>query len=135
MFDRWIEDGLLDVVGEQGIGAIVFSPLAQGLLTDKYLKGIPEGSRASKKGTYLHKDDLTDEKLDKVKAMNGIAQQRNQTLAQMALVWLLRDERVTSVLIGASSVAQLKENLQALDGLSFTDDELEDIEKILNPKS
>lgn len=131
MFDRWIEDGLLDVLGDQGVGCIVFSPLAQGLLSDKYLQGIPEGSRASKKGTYLHKEDITSEKLEKVKALNEIAQQRGQTLAQMALVWLLRDERVTSVLIGASSVDQMKENLKALDTISFTDEELETIEKIL----
>lgn len=134
MFDRWVEDGLLDVLERQGIGCIAFSPLAQGLLTNRYLEGIPEGSRASKKGTYLHKEDITREKQEKVKALNEIAQKRGQSLAQMALVWLLRDQRVTSVLIGASSVAQLKENLQALDGLSFTEDELQSIEKILNPK-
>ena len=133
MFDRWIEDGLLDVLEAQGIGCIVFSPLAQGLLTDKYLKGIPEGSRAAT-SIYLQKSDITDEKLEKVKALNDIAQKRNQTLAQMALVWLLRDERVTSVLIGASSVAQLKENLQAMEGSSFAGDELQEIEKILAKK-
>jgi len=130
MFDRWVEDGLLDVLEEQGIGCIPFSPLDQGLLTDKYLKGIPENSRA-KSSIYLTEDDITNEKIEKAKALNEIAKNRNQSLAQMALVWLLRDKRVTSVLIGASSVKQLEENLKSLEGLKFNDDELEAIEGIL----
>ncbi len=130
MFDRWVEDGLLDVLKEQGIGCIPFSPLDQGLLTDKYLKGIPEGSRA-KNSIYLSEDDITNEKIEKAKALNEIAKNRNQSLAQMALVWLLHDKRVTSVLIGASSVKQLEENLKSLEGLKFNEDELEAIEGIL----
>jgi len=130
MFDRWVEDGLLNVLEDQGIGCIPFSPLDQGLLTDKYLKGIPENSRA-KSSIYLTEDDITNEKIEKAKALNEIAKNRNQSLAQMALVWLLRDKRVTSVLIGASSVKQLEENLKSLEGLKFNDDELEAIEGIL----
>ena len=131
MFERWAEGGLLDVLEDNGIGCIPFSPLAQGLLTNKYLNGIPEGSRASK-GVFLKPEMLTQAKLTQIKALNEIAQSRNQSLAQMALAWLLKDKRITSVLIGASSVAQLDDNLKALDNYQFSTDELKKIEKILN---
>jgi L-glyceraldehyde 3-phosphate reductase len=134
MFERWVEDGLLDVLDEQGVGCIPFSPLAQGLLTDKYLKGIPEGSRASKEHGFLKTTDITDEKLLKIKKLNSLAQQRNQSLAQMALAWILKDKRITSVLIGASSVEQLDNNINALDNLQFSKDELSAIETILTDK-
>ena len=128
MINRWIEDGLLDVLGEEGIGCIVFSPLAQGLLTDRYLGGIPAGSRASREGS-LASNLLSDQNLAKVRALNEIAARRGQTLAQMALAWTLRDPRVTSTLIGASSVAQLQSNIAALDRLLFDDDELAEIDR------
>jgi L-glyceraldehyde 3-phosphate reductase len=128
MLNRWIEPDLLDALGELGVGCIVFSPLAQGMLTDKYLDGIPEGSRASRP-TSLSPDLITDEALAKIRALNEIATRRSQTLAQMALAWALRDERVTSALIGASSVAQLEDNIAALDKLDFTDDELAEIDR------
>jgi L-glyceraldehyde 3-phosphate reductase len=128
MLNRWIEHELLDVLGEEGIGCIVFSPLAQGMLTDKYLDGIPEGSRATR-GYALSEDLLTEESLAKIRALNGIAQGRGQTLAQMALAWTLRDPRVTSTLIGASSVEQLEENVAALDRLAFSEDELTEINR------
>jgi L-glyceraldehyde 3-phosphate reductase len=128
MINRWIEDGLLDVLGETGIGCIVFSPLAQGLLTDRYLGGIPAGSRASREGS-LASNLLSDQNLAKVRALNEIAARRGQTLAQMALAWTLRDPRVTSTLIGASSVAQLQSNIAALDRLLFDDDELAEIDR------
>jgi L-glyceraldehyde 3-phosphate reductase len=128
MLNRWIEPDLLDALGELGIGCIVFSPLAQGMLTDKYLGGIPEGSRASRP-TSLSPDLLTDEALEKIRALDEIARGRGQSLAQMALAWTLRDARVTSALIGASSVAQLEDNVAALDNLEFTDDELEEIDR------
>jgi L-glyceraldehyde 3-phosphate reductase len=134
MFERWVEDGLLDVLEEQGVGCIPFSPLAQGLLTDKYLKGIPEGSRAAKEHGFLKTADITDEKLLKIKKLNSLAQQRNQSLAQMALAWILKDKRITSVLIGASSVEQLDNNINALDNLQFSKDELSTIETILTDK-
>jgi L-glyceraldehyde 3-phosphate reductase len=134
MFERWVEDGLLDVLDEQGVGCIPFSPLAQGLLTDKYLKGIPEGSRAAKEHGFLKTTDITDEKLLKIKKLNSLAQQRNQSLAQMALAWILKDKRITSVLIGASSVEQLDNNINALDYLQFSKDELSAIETILTDK-
>ena len=114
MLNRWVEDGLLDVLDELGVGCIAFSPLAQGLLTDRYLNGVPEGSRASR-GTSLASSMLSEENLAHVRALNDIAAARGQTLAQMALAWVLRDPRVTSALVGASSVAQLEENLDALD--------------------
>ena len=110
MLNRWIEHGLLDTLGELGVGCITFSPLAQGMLTDRYLDGIPEGSRASRPGS-LSPDLLTDETLAKIRALNDIAARRGQTLAQMALAWTLRDPRVTSTLVGASSVAQLEANV------------------------
>jgi len=128
MLNRWIEPELLDVLADEGVGCIVFSPLAQGMLTDKYLDGIPEGSRAAR-GYALSEDLLSAEALDKIRALNEIALGRGQTLAQMALAWTLRDPRVTSALIGASSVAQLEENVAALDRLGFTDDELAEIDR------
>lgn len=129
MLNRWIEtEGLLDTLEELGVGCIAFSPLAQGMLTDKYLDGIPEGSRASR-GSSLSPDLLTDAALAHVRALNGMARDRGQTLAQMALAWALRDSRVTSLVMGARSVAQLEQNLGALDNLSFTDDELATIDK------
>jgi L-glyceraldehyde 3-phosphate reductase len=134
MFERWVEGGLLDVLEEHGVGCIPFSPLAQGLLTDKYLKGIPEGSRAAKEHWFLKLHDITDEKIVKIKKLNSLAQQRNQSLAQMALAWILKDKRITSVLIGASSVEQLDNNINALDNLQFSKDELSAIETILTDK-
>lgn len=131
MFDRWVEDGLLDVLEETGIGCIPFSPLAQGMLTNKYLKGIPEGSRASKSHGFLKPDHITQEKLSQITALNSIAIKRNQSLAQMALAWLLKDKRITSVLIGASSVEQLDDNLTCLNNCSFSDEELTAIESII----
>jgi len=130
MFERWVENGLLDVLGKEGIGCIAFSPLAQGLLTDKYLKGIPEDSRAAK-AVFLKKDQITPDIIGKVKQLNNLAKQRGQSLAQMALAWLLKDKRVTSVLIGARTVEQLKDNLGCLQNLDFTTAELNEINKIL----
>jgi len=129
MLNRWIEPELLDVLADEGVGCIVFSPLAQGMLTDKYLDGIPEGSRAARTVGSLSPDLLTDEALDRIRALNEIASGRSQTLAQMALAWTLRDDRVTSTLIGASSVAQLEENVTALGRLDFTEDELAEIDR------
>jgi L-glyceraldehyde 3-phosphate reductase len=128
MLNRWVEEGLLDVVEEEGIGCIAFSPLAQGMLTDRYLDGIPKDSRAAQ-GKSLDPGLLTEESQAHVRALNGIAQRRGQSLAQMALAWLLRDERVTSVLIGASSVKQLDANLDSLDRLGFDDAELAEIDR------
>jgi L-glyceraldehyde 3-phosphate reductase len=134
MLNRWIEPDLIDAVGELGVGCIVFSPLAQGMLTDKYLDGIPEGSRASRP-TSLSPTLITEEALSKIRALNEIAARRGQSLAQMALAWVLRDDRVTSALIGASSVAQLEDNVAALDDLGFTDDELEEIDRYATESS
>ncbi len=131
MFNRWVENGLLDVLEDSGTGCIAFSPLAQGLLTDKYINGIPAGSRASKPHGFLRPGDVTEEKISKVRKLNEIAKSRNQSLAQMALAWLLKDNRVTSVLVGASSVEQLEDNLKTMDNLKFTNDELKKIEQIL----
>jgi L-glyceraldehyde 3-phosphate reductase len=128
LLNRWIEGGLLDVLGEEGIGCIVFSPLAQGLLTDRYLAGIPEGSRASREGS-LSREMLADETLARVRGLAAIARRRGQSLAQLAIAWVLRDPRVTSALIGASSVAQLEQNVAALDRLDFTDEELAEIDR------
>src|SRR5919109_3561310 len=128
LLNRWIEDGLLDVLGEEGVGCIVFSPLAQGMLTDRYLNGIPEGSRASRPGS-LSSDMLSAENLEKVRALNRIAERRGQSLAQLAIAWTLRDPRVTSALVGASSLAQLEANLAAVENLSFGDDELAEIDR------
>jgi L-glyceraldehyde 3-phosphate reductase len=131
MFDRWVEDGLLEVLLEEGIGCIVFSPLAQGLLTDRYLNGIPSGARATKtERVWLTPDDVN-ASLEKVRKLNAIAGQRGQKLSQMALAWVLRQPAVTSALVGASSVAQLEENLGTLNNLSFTGQELDSIEAIL----
>jgi L-glyceraldehyde 3-phosphate reductase len=132
MFERWVEDGLLDTVKQEGIGLIAFSPLAQGMLTDRYLKGIPEGSRASKPHGFLKQKDITEKKLDKIIRLNEIANSRNQSLAQMAIAWLLKDKRVTSVLIGASSVEQLNNNLGALNNTAFDARELKEIEEVLS---
>jgi L-glyceraldehyde 3-phosphate reductase len=128
MLNRWIEPDLLDVLGEEGIGCIAFSPLAQGMLTDRYLDGIPEGSRASR-DTSLSPDLLTDDALDRIRALNDLASRRGQTLAQLAIAWILRDPRMTSALIGASSVEQLEANVAALDRLDFTEEELEEIDR------
>jgi L-glyceraldehyde 3-phosphate reductase len=128
LLNRWIEDGLLDVLGEEGVGCIVFSPLAQGLLTDRYLDGVPEGSRASRPGS-LSADMLSDQNLAKVRALNQIAARRGQTLAQLAIAWTLRDPRVTSSLVGASSVRQLENNVAAVGNLGFGDDELAEIDR------
>lgn len=131
MFERWVENGLLDVLEEYGVGCIPFSPLAQGLLTDRYLKGIPGDSRASKAHGFLKTNDITPEKLEKINKLNQIAQRRNQSLAQMALSWLLKDKRVTTVLIGVSSTEQLDNNLACLNNRQFSVKELEEIESIL----
>jgi len=128
MLNRWIEGGLLDVLGSEGVGCIAFSPLAQGMLTAKYLGGIPEGSRASRNGS-LARDQLSEQTLAHVRALGEIAAARGQSLAQMAISWVLRDERVTSALIGASSVAQLEENLAAAGKTEFTSEEIAAIDK------
>jgi L-glyceraldehyde 3-phosphate reductase len=128
MLNRWIEEALLDTLGELEIGCIAFSPLAQGMLTDRYVEGIPEGSRATRHST-LSPDLITDETREKIRALNEIAAARGQTLAQMAIAWVLRDPRVTSALVGASSVQQLEANVAALERLDFTDDELAEIDK------
>ena len=128
MFNRWIEDRLLDVLATEGVGCIAFSVLAQGLLTDRYLKGIPSDSRASRDGS-LTPDMLNEENLSRIRALNVIAQGRGQSLAEMAIAWALRDAQVTSVLIGASSVAQLEQNVAALDRLEFTADEVDTIDR------
>jgi len=128
LLNRWIEDGLLDTLDELGIGCIGFSPLAQGMLTDKYLDGVPQGSRATQDGS-LSTRLLSEETLEKVRALNEIAAQRGQTLAQMAIAWTLRDDRMTSTLIGVSSLTQLEDSLQALDARSFSRDELAEIDR------
>jgi L-glyceraldehyde 3-phosphate reductase len=131
MFERWVESGLLNALSDNGVGCIAFSPLAQGLLTNKYLQGITDGSRASKAHGFLRPNDITEEKLTRIKKLNDIASNRNQSLAQMALAWLLKDQRITSVLIGASSVEQLEDNLRCLGNINFSPDELNRIEEIL----
>lgn len=128
MFNRWVEDGLLDALDEVGAGSIAFSPLAQGLLTDRYLNGIPEGSRAASASPFLTPEGLTGDTLDRVRNLNAIAERRGQTLAQMAIAWVLRGGRVTSALVGASSVKQLEDNVAAVANLDFGDDELAEIE-------
>jgi L-glyceraldehyde 3-phosphate reductase len=128
MLNRWIEPDVLDTIEAEGIGCIAFSPLAQGMLTDRYLNGVPADSRAAREGTALSAERLTDESLAKVRVLNEIAAGRGQALAQLALAWVLRDARVTSALIGASSVQQLESNVAALDRLDFTDDELAEID-------
>lgn len=140
MFNRWVEEGndldhsLLDVLEETGIGCIPFSPLEQGLLTDKYLKGIPSGSRAANPHGFLKVEDVTEQRISKAKRLNEVAAKRSQSLAQMAIAWLLKDPRVTSVLVGVSSVEQLDDNLKTLKNLIFSGEELEKIESILNEK-
>ena len=128
LLNRWIEEDLLDVLGEEGVGSIVFSPLGQGMLTDKYLDGVPEQSRAAE-GTFLSTDFLSEENLARVRALNEIAQRRGQSLAQMAVAWVLRDPRVTSALVGARTVEQFEDSLGALDNLDFTADELAEIDQ------
>lgn len=129
LLNRWIEADLLDTLEETGVGCIVFTALAQGLLTDKYLNGVPENSRAAGSGSSLGDDMLNEENLAKVRALNDIAQRRGQSLAQMAIAWVLRDKRVTSAVVGARSVDQLKDTLKALDKLEFSDEELVEIDK------
>jgi len=131
LFDRWIEGGLLDVLKAEGIGCIVFSPLEQGVLTNRYLKGIPADSRAGKPETYLSEEDITEDKLARVRKLNEIAQTRGQSMAQMALAWVLRQPVVTSALVGASRVAQVEDSVATLNRLQFNQDELGAIEKIL----
>ncbi|WP_235293528.1 L-glyceraldehyde 3-phosphate reductase [Portibacter lacus] len=132
MMDRWVEeDGLLDTLEKNGIGSIPFSPLEQGLLTDKYLDGIPKDSRVAKDGRYLSKDDITDAKVAKVQALNEIAKDRGQSMAQMAVAWLLKDERVTTVLVGVSRVSQLRDNIKSIENVSFTSSEINAINAIL----
>jgi L-glyceraldehyde 3-phosphate reductase len=131
MFERWVEGGLLDVLGAEGIGGIAFCPLAQGLLTDRYLKGIPEDSRASKAHGFLKKHDIHEKRLTQIRALNELAIARGQTLAQMSLAWVLRDERMTSALIGASRVQQIEQNVAALNNPSFAAEELQMIEAVL----
>lgn len=131
MFDRWVEKELLSALDEKGIGCICFSPLAQGLLTNRYLKNIPEGSRAKKKDSFLQEKDITPEILKKVNALNTIAEERGQSLAQMALSWILKDKRITSVLVGASSIVQLEDNLKCLNSTDFSEEKLKEINNIL----
>jgi len=135
MLDRWIEDGLTDVLKDEGIGSIVFSPLSQGMLTDKYLNGVPEGSRAARgEQIYFSESDISAEQLAQVKALNEIAQQRNQSLAQMALAWVLHNDAVTSAIIGASRPEQIENSVAALENLEFSDSEWQRIETILSGK-
>jgi L-glyceraldehyde 3-phosphate reductase len=131
MFERTPENGLLDVLGKEGVGGIAFCPLAQGLLTDRYLKGIPEGSRASKSYSFLKKSEINEEHLAKIRALNELAAQRGQSLAQMALAWVERDNRMTSAIIGASRVEQIEQNVAALANLNFSAEELARIDAIL----
>jgi len=131
MFERWVEGGLLDVLEQEGVGCIPFSPLAQGMLTDRYLNGIPENSRAAKSTGHLQTSEITDKRIAQIRELNELAKKRNQSLAQMAIAWLLKDKRVTTVLIGAISINQLDNNLDALNNLQFNQEELEQIKKIL----
>ena len=131
MMDRWVEDGLLDVLETEGIGAIAFSPLEQGVLTNKYLKGFPEDSRAVKDGRYLQTDKITPALLSTVEQLNELAKKRGQSLAQMAIAWLLKDPRITSVLVGVSKAAQLNDNVNSLQALDFSEEELRKIEQLL----
>lgn len=131
MLVRWVEDGLMDLLGKKEVGCIPFSPLAQGLLTNKYLKGIPEGSRAAKSTGFLQKEEVNEAVIAKMRKLNDLAEKRGQSLAQMAIAWLLKDDRVTSVLIGASSPKQLGNSLDSLDKLAFSKEELQEIETIL----
>jgi L-glyceraldehyde 3-phosphate reductase len=132
MIDRWVENGLMDVLGEKGVGSIAFSPLEQGMLTDKYLKGIPADSRAAKDGRYLKPEQIGGEKLEMIKKLNEIAINRGQSLAQMAIAWLLKDQRITSVLIGVSKPEQLDDNVAAVANSQFNSSELEEIKNIIS---
>ncbi len=132
MFNRWIENGLLQAVREEDLGCIVFSPLAQGLLTNRYLHGIPEDSRAGKPHGFLRPQHITEEKLAKVRRLNQVAQGRGQSLAQMALAWVMRHREVTSALVGASGVAQINDAVETLKNVSFSTEELQTIESILH---
>jgi L-glyceraldehyde 3-phosphate reductase len=132
MFNRWVENGLTSLLEDEGVGSIAFVPLAQGLLTNRYLNGVPSDSRALKPKSFLNKDDVTEEVIQKVKKLNVIANERGQSLAQMALAWVLREQRITSALIGASKVSQIKENVEALNNLTFSGEELFAIDEILN---
>ena len=131
MLERWVEDGLLELLDREGVGCICFSPLAQGALTDKYLRGIPVGSRASRAGNSVGSRYLSPENLEKIRRLNQLAAGRGQTMAQMALSWVLRRKEVTSVLIGASSVRQLEENVKILEQPQFAEGELKEIDEIL----
>jgi len=131
MFDRWIEDGLLDVLKKEGVGCIPFSPLAQGMLTNRYLDGIPADSRAAKDHGFLQKSELTEDRVNQIRALNDIAQNRGQSLSQMALSWVLRKEEITSVLVGVSSIDQLKNNLEIVGNSAFEQSDLDQIEVIL----
>ena len=131
MFNRWVEDGLLDVLEDNGVGSVAFSPLFQGLLTDKYLKGIPEDSRVAKAHGFLQSSQITPEKIEKVKALNEIAKKRGQKMSQLALCWVLRDPRITSVIIGASKVSQIEDAVGIVDNLELSKEEINSIEAIL----
>lgn len=131
MFERWAEDGLLNVLEKKGVGCIPFSPLAQGLLTDKYLHGIPADSRVATSGVFLNQNNITPDKIEKVRKLNNIAQKRGQKLVHMALAWLLKDEIITSVLIGASKPAQVTDSIKCLDNINFSKEELNEIEAVL----
>ena len=132
MMDRWIENGLTDVLINEGIGSIAFSPLAQGLLTNRYLDGIPSDSRAAKEGTYLSREQVTEDKVNKIRKLNDVAANRNQSLAQMAIAWILRDPVVTSALIGASKVSQVEDAVGAVKNMNFSNEELKQIDDILS---
>ncbi|MFV8282121.1 L-glyceraldehyde 3-phosphate reductase [Christiangramia marina] len=132
MIDRWVENGLMDTLEENGLGSIVFSPLEQGILTGKYLKGIPKDSRAATEGSYLDKAQITDEVVSQIQQLNELAEKREQSLAQMAVAWLLKDQRVTSVLVGVSRKSQLEDNLKAIRNIHFSSEELKKIDNILN---
>jgi L-glyceraldehyde 3-phosphate reductase len=133
MFDRWVEDGLLDTLEKNGVGSAVFSPLFQGVLTNKYLKGIPQDSRVAK-SIFLNAKDITEERIAKVRMLDEIARQRGQTMAQLALAWVLRDDRITSVIIGASKVAQIEDAVAIRKNLELSPEELDQIERILGYK-
>ncbi|MFV9484530.1 L-glyceraldehyde 3-phosphate reductase [Christiangramia sp. ASW11-125] len=132
MIDRWVENGLMDTLEQNGLGSIVFSPLEQGILTGKYLNGIPKNSRAAKEGSYLDKSQITEEVVSQIQQLNELAEKREQSLAQMAVAWLLKDERVTSVLVGVSRKSQLEDNLKAIRNIHFSTEELKEIDNILN---
>ena len=131
MFERWVEGGLLDVLENEGVGCIPFSPLAQGLLTDKYLHGIPKDSRVATSGVFLKESNITPAVIEKISKLNDVAKQRNQKLVHMALAWLLKDERITSVLIGASKPEQVLDSIKCLDNIQFSEEELKTINTIL----